>query len=588
MYELIRADSVASEAAVLVGVLLPERKPSGPPLEELEGLAATAGVRVVGQVTQRREAPDATTYLGHGKVEELTGLAAARDADVVIFDNDLSPAQTRNLERAIGLKVLDRTELILDIFASRAQTRQARLAVELAQLEYAMPRLKRMWTHLSRQKKGVGLRGPGETQLEEDRRLVEHRLKDLRRQLDAIERRKEREVAGRRDLLTVSLVGYTNAGKSTQKPHAVIDALSHFYESDYSNVHRGVHLLSGIATDAYEGARAKVQKMINAASSQEVVFVRGTTEAINLVAATFGRQNIQPGDEVVITAMEHHSNIVPWQLLCLEKGAKLRVAPITDSGELMLDEFERLLNPRTRLVSVVHVSNVLGTINPVKRIIELAHRRGIPVLIDGAQAAPHIKIDVRELDCDFYAFSSHKMYGPTGVGVLYGKTEHLLAMPPYQGGGDMISSVTFEKTTYNDLPYKFEAGTPNIAGVVALGAAVDYVGQIGIENIAAYEHELLEYATESLGEVPGLRLIGTAAEKSGVLSFTLEGIHPHDIGTILDREGIAIRTGHHCAQPLMERYGLPATARASLGMYNTKHEINALVSGLQKVIEVFA
>ncbi len=382
---------------------------------------------------------------------------------------------------------------------------------------------------------------------------------------------------------------YLDNGASSQKPRMVIDAIRRFYESDYANIHRGVHLLSEIATDAYEEARVKVQKMINAASAREIVFVRGATEAINLVASSFGRQRFKEGDEILITAMEHHSNIVPWQMLCEEKGARLRVAPISDEGELLLEEFEKLLNPRTRLVSVVHVSSVLGTVNPVKTIIEMAHRHGIPVLIDGAQSVPHIKIDVQELDCDFFVFSGHKMYGPTGVGVLYGKERLLEAMPPYQGGGgDMISSVSFAKTIYNELPYKFEAGTPNIAGAVGLGAAIDYLNQIVMENIAAHEHDLLDYATDALAEVSGLKIIGTAAEKSGVISFIMEGIHPHDIGTILDREGIAIRAGHHCAQPLMERLGLPATARASLGMYNTKHEINALVSGLNKVNEVFA
>lgn len=381
---------------------------------------------------------------------------------------------------------------------------------------------------------------------------------------------------------------YLDNAASTQKPRQVINALKRFYESDYANIHRGVHLLSQVATDAYEAARVKAQRFINAGCHCEVIFTRGATESINLVASTFGRQNVREGDEILITAMEHHSNIVPWQMLCQEKGARLRVAPVNDQGELILEEFDRLLTPRTKLAAVVHVSNVLGTINPVKQIIDLAHAKGVPVLLDGAQSAPHVKIDVRELDVDFLAFSSHKMYGPTGVGVLYGKRDLLNKMPPYQGGGDMISSVTFEKTEYNDLPYKFEAGTPNIADVVAFGAAIDYVNAIGIENIAAHEHDLMEYATEALKEVPGLRIIGEAAVKSGALSFVLEGIHPHDIGTILDREGIAIRTGHHCAQPLMDRFGIPATARASFAVYNTKHEVNALVSALQKTIEVFA
>lgn len=381
---------------------------------------------------------------------------------------------------------------------------------------------------------------------------------------------------------------YLDNAASSQKPRLVIDTIKRFYENDYANIHRGVHMLSQVATDAYEGARVKAQQFINAADPCEVIFTRGTTEAVNLVASTFGRKHVKEGDEILITAMEHHSNIVPWQMLCEEKGATLRVAPIDDQGELIMEEFEKMLGPRTRLVSVVHVSNVLGTVNPVKTIVELAHAKGIPVMIDGAQSAPHVKIDVQELGCDFYALSSHKMYGPTGIGVLYGKREHLEAMPPYQGGGDMIASVTFTKTIYNELPYKFEAGTPNIADGVGFGAAIDYINQVGIENIAAHEHDLMTYAEEALGEVPGLRIIGEAAEKSGAISFIMKGIHPHDIGTILDREGIAIRTGHHCAQPLMERFGLPATARASLAMYNTKHEINALVSGLQKVIEVFS
>ena len=381
---------------------------------------------------------------------------------------------------------------------------------------------------------------------------------------------------------------YLDNAASTQKPRQMIQSLKRFYESDYANIHRGVHLLSQVATDQYEQARVKSQRFINAACHCEVIFTRGATEGINLVAATFGRQNVKAGDEILITAMEHHSNIVPWQMLCEEKGAKLRVAPVSDSGELILEEFDRLLTPRTRLAAFVHVSNVLGTVNPVKEMIAMAHAKGVPVLIDGAQSAPHVKIDVKDLDCDFFAFSSHKMYGPTGIGVLYGKRALLNKMPPYQGGGDMISSVTFEKTEYNDLPYKFEAGTPNIADVVAFGAAIDYLTQIGIENVAAHEHDLMEYATAALKEVPGLRIIGEAAEKSGAISFVMEGIHPHDIGTILDREGIAIRTGHHCAQPLMDRFGVPATARASFGMYNTKYEVNALVTALQKTIEVFA
>jgi cysteine desulfurase/selenocysteine lyase len=380
---------------------------------------------------------------------------------------------------------------------------------------------------------------------------------------------------------------YLDNAATSQKPTAVIDAMTHYYSTDNSNIHRGVHLLSERATQAYEEARAKVQRFINAAESKEIIFTRGTTEAINLVAGSYGRANVQAGDEVLITAMEHHSNIVPWQILCEEKGARLRVAPINDDGELILEEFTKLLNERTKIVSVVHVSNALGTINPIPGIVEIAHHHNVPVMVDGAQAAPHMKLDVQELDCDFYAFSGHKVYGPTGIGVLYGKASLLDAMPPYQGGGDMIASVTFEKTTYNTLPYKFEAGTPNIAGTIGLGAAIDYVNQIGLERIAKYEHELLEYGTEALSQIPGLRLIGTAKEKAGVLSFVLEGVHPHDIGTILDREGIAIRTGHHCAMPVMERFGIPATARASLAFYNTKEEIDALVAGIHKVKEVF-
>jgi cysteine desulfurase/selenocysteine lyase len=360
-----------------------------------------------------------------------------------------------------------------------------------------------------------------------------------------------------------------------------------YYTQDNSNIHRGVHTLSERATAQYEEARAKAQRLINAADSREIIFTRGATEAINLVASACGRERVGGGDEVLITAMEHHSNIVPWQMLCEERGASLRVAPINDDGELLIDEFEKLLNERTRFVSVAHISNALGTINPVRRIIEMARSRNIPVLIDGAQAAPHLKIDVQELDCDFYAFSGHKIYGPTGIGVLYGKAHLLEAMRPYQGGGDMIASVSFEKTVYNTIPYKFEAGTPNIAGTIGLGAAIDYVNQVGLDNIAAYEHELLEYGTKALSEIPGVRLIGTAKEKASVLSFVIEGVHPHDVGTILDREGVAIRTGHHCAQPVMERFGVPATSRASLAFYNTREEIDALVAGICKVKEVF-
>jgi cysteine desulfurase/selenocysteine lyase len=379
---------------------------------------------------------------------------------------------------------------------------------------------------------------------------------------------------------------YLDNAATSQKPLAVIEAEELFYRRDCSNIHRGVHELSERATKSYEDARLAAQRFLNAHDSSEIIFVRGTTEAINLVANTFGRKNVQAGDEILITAMEHHSNIVPWQILCEEKGAKLRVAPVNDRGEVVEEEFEKLLGPKTRLAAVVHVSNVLGTINPVREMIEAAHRRNVPVLLDGAQAAPHLKVDVQELGCDFYTFSGHKLYGPTGVGVLYGKAELLDAMPPYQGGGDMISSVTFEKTIYNSLPYKFEAGTPNIAAAIGLGAAIDYLERIGMEAIAAYEDELLVYATEALSRIPGLKIIGTAEKKAGVISFVMEGIHPHDVGTVLDQEGIAVRTGHHCAQPLMERFGIPATTRASLAFYNTKGEIDSLITGIQKVKEL--
>jgi cysteine desulfurase / selenocysteine lyase len=390
-----------------------------------------------------------------------------------------------------------------------------------------------------------------------------------------------------RDVRGKKLVYLDNAATS-QKPQAVIDALSRYYEEGNANVHRGVHFLSEHATGEHERARKLAQKFINAAHVAEIIFVRGTTEAINLVAQTYGRANVGEGDEVLITAMEHHSNIVPWQILCDEKHAKLRVAPINDNGELMLPEFEKLLGPRTKIVALAHVSNALGTVNPLAKIVAMAHRKGIPVLVDGAQAVPHMKVDVQALDCDFYAFSSHKMFGPLGIGVLYGKTALLEAMPPYQGGGDMISSVTFEKTLYNKLPFKFEAGTPDVSGAIGMGAAIEYINQIGIENIAAYEHELLVYATHKISSIPGVRLIGTAKERAGVISFVLEGVHPHDIGTILDQEGIAVRTGHHCAQPIMKRFGIPATARASFALYNTKEEVDALTQGMLTVKEVFA
>ena len=379
---------------------------------------------------------------------------------------------------------------------------------------------------------------------------------------------------------------YLDNAATSQKPLVVIEAEEHFYRRDNSNIHRGVHELSERATKSYEDARVTAQRFLNARDSREIIFVRGATEAINLVAHSFGRKNVEAGDEILITAMEHHSNIVPWQMLCEEKGARLRVAPINDRGELLFDEFEKLLGPKTRLAAVVHVSNVLGTINPVREMIAAAHRKNVPVLLDGAQAAPHLKVDVQALDCEFYTFSAHKLYGPTGVGVLYGKVDLLDAMPPYQGGGDMISSVSFEKTIYNSLPYKFEAGTSNIAGVIGMGAAIDYLNRTGMENIGAYEDELLAYATAAVSRIPGLKIIGTAEKKAGVISFVMEGIHPHDVGTVLDQEGIAVRTGHHCAQPLMERFSIPATTRASFAFYNTKKEIDALVAGIQKVKEL--
>src|SRR5438128_2201629 len=381
---------------------------------------------------------------------------------------------------------------------------------------------------------------------------------------------------------------YLDNAATSQKPGVVIEALAHYYEQGNANIHRGVHFLSEHATAEHERARRTVQSFINAADASEIIFVRGTTEAINLVAQTYGRAQVRAGDEVLITAMEHHSNIVPWQILCQEKEAKLRVAPISDRGELLLEEFEKLLGPRTKIVAVTHVSNALGTVNPVGRVVDMAHRKNIPVLIDGAQAVPHLKVDVQALDCDFYAFSGHKMYGPTGIGALYGKSALLEGMPPYQGGGDMISSVTFEKTIYNKLPFKFEAGTPNVAAAIGLGTAIEYLNGLGMDNIAAYEHELLAYATEKISAIPGVRLIGKARERAGVLSFVIEGIHPHDVGTILDQEGIAIRTGHHCAQPVMQRFGVPATARASFALYNTKEEVDVLAEGILKVQGVFA
>ena len=380
---------------------------------------------------------------------------------------------------------------------------------------------------------------------------------------------------------------YLDNAATTQKPQSVIDSEAHYYAALNANIHRGVHTLSQRATDAYEAARDAVRDLINAAGREEIVFVRGTTEAINLVAATFG-QRLRPGDEILISAMEHHSNIVPWQLACQRTGALLQVAPINDAGELMLEQFAQLLGPRTRLVALTHLSNALGTVNPVRDIIEMAHARDIPVLIDGAQAVPHLKVDVQALDCDFYAFSGHKLYGPTGVGVLYGKAALLDAMPPYQGGGDMIREVTFRKTTYNELPYKFEAGTPNIAGVIALGAAIGYVRALGLEAIAAHEHALLAYASAQAARIAGLRMIGTAANKASILSFTLAGIHAHDVGTILDQHGVAVRAGHHCAMPVMERFGVPATVRASFALYNTREEVDALFAAVRAAQEVFA
>jgi cysteine desulfurase/selenocysteine lyase len=380
---------------------------------------------------------------------------------------------------------------------------------------------------------------------------------------------------------------YLDTAATSQKPKRVIETIEKYYLTENSNVHRGVHLLSERATEAFEGARAKVARFLNARDAREIIFVRGATEGINLVAHSFARPLLTVGDEILITEMEHHSNIVPWQIVCKETGAVLRVVPINDDGELRLDEYERLLGPRTRLVSIVHVSNALGTINPVQQVIDMAHERGVPVLIDGAQAAPHLPVDVRALDCDFYVCSGHKLFGPTGIGIVFGKAHLLEAMPPYQGGGDMVLSVTFEKTIYNEAPLKFEAGTPHIAGAIGLGAAIDYVSGIGLDRIAAYEGELLAYATDAVSAIPGLRIIGTAKEKASILSFVLDGVHAHDIGTILDQEGIAIRTGHHCAQPVLKRFGVPATARASVAFYNTRDEIDALVKAIYKVTELF-
>jgi cysteine desulfurase/selenocysteine lyase len=380
---------------------------------------------------------------------------------------------------------------------------------------------------------------------------------------------------------------YLDNAATSQKPRSVIDCETHYYETLNANIHRGVHQLSQEATDAYEASRTRIQRFVNAAHREEIVFVRGTTEAINLVAASYGSR-LRAGDEILITAMEHHSNIVPWQLLCERSGAVLRVAPIDERGALIPDAFGRLLGPRTRIVAFAHVSNALGTVNPVRELVDLAHANGAVALVDGAQAVPHMEVDVRAMDCDFYAFSGHKVYGPTGIGVLYGRRELLDAMPPYQGGGDMIRSVSFTGSTWNDLPYKFEAGTPNIAGGIALGAAVDYLREQGIAEVAEHEQRLLDYATQRAGEIPGLRLVGTAPLKASVLSFVLAGVHAHDVGTILDGEGIAVRTGHHCAMPVMDRFGVPATVRASFAMYNTHEEVDALFNGLVKVREIFA
>lgn len=382
-------------------------------------------------------------------------------------------------------------------------------------------------------------------------------------------------------------LAYLDNAASAQRPQAVIDAEAHYYAEIHANVHRGVHTLSQRATEAFESARERARGFINAASTHETIFVRGTTEAINLVAQAFARPRLEPGDEILITWLEHHSNIVPWQLLCEQTGARLKVVPINAAGEVELAAFESLLSAKTRLVAVAHVSNALGTVLPVREMIALAHARGVPVLLDGAQAVPHMRVDVRALDCDFYAFSGHKMFAPTGIGVLYGRESLLEAMPPWQGGGDMILKVSFEGTSYNSLPYKFEAGTPNIAGAVGLGAAIDYLEALGLDRIEQYEHDLLEYATQKLSAVPGLRLIGTARHKAAVLSFVLDGIHAHDLGTILDSEGIAIRTGHHCAMPVMDFFGVPATARASLAFYNTRAEVDRLAAALGKAREVF-
>jgi cysteine desulfurase/selenocysteine lyase len=380
---------------------------------------------------------------------------------------------------------------------------------------------------------------------------------------------------------------YLDNGATSQKPQIVIDTLNRYYAAENSNIHRGVHFLSERATAAYETARHKIKRFINARSEQEIIFVRGTTEAINLVAQSYGRTFLKRGDEIIVSAMEHHSNIVPWQMLCEQIGARLRVIPINHDGEIVFDEYRRLLSEKTKFISVTHVSNALGTIVPVKDIVRLARERHVPVFLDGAQAVPHLKVDIQDLDCDFYAFSGHKLFGPTGVGVLYGRAELLDAMPPYQGGGDMISLVTFEKTHYNTLPYKFEAGTPHIAGGIGLAAAIDYLDGLDWKQVAAYEHDLLAYATTALSKIEGLRIIGTAKEKASVISFVFDHVHAHDVGTILDQEGVAVRAGHHCAMPVMQRFGVPATTRASFALYNTREEVDVLVRGIHRALQVF-
>lgn len=412
-------------------------------------------------------------------------------------------------------------------------------------------------------------------------------IPEVKRKFDVEEIRNDFPILKR--LVNGKPLVYLDNAATSQKPQAVIDALTQYYTFDNANIHRGLYFLSELATEQYETARLKVKELINAMSVSEIVFVRGATEAINLVASSLCRaKHFKDGDEVLISYMEHHSNIVPWQLMGGRKKTNLKVIPINDAGKLDMDAFEKMITEKTKLVSVVHISNSLGTVNPVKKIIEIAHSRGVPVLLDGAQAIPHYKIDVQELDADFYAFSGHKVFGPTGIGVLYGKTEFLEMMPPYQGGGDMIRTVTFEETTFDDIPRKFEAGTPNIAGGIGLGAAIDYLNQFDRNELIEHENFLLQYGTEQLLQIPGLRIIGAAKEKASVISFVIEGIHPYDIGTIIDTDGIAIRTGHHCTQPIMKRYNLPATARASFAFYNTKEEIDKLVLGIHKVKKMFA